>query len=244
MLHDSPLSYLEPIEKRSRGEAILEALARMIHQADLGVGDRLPPEVKLADQLGVGRSTIREALNRWEGMGLIRRRRGDGTYLTAPIPDPEGPVPLLVKLEAEAVLRLLEVRRTLERDAARLAATRASASQRSEINRLCEILLSIVDRGQNYHSADRQFHEAIFEASGNPLFGHILSRLNLAFEANEGSPFKRSAFGLASFPFHRTLADAIADRDPDGAALAVNRLLDAVDAEVHLIMVDGPPPTE
>ena len=244
MKPDSPLSYLEPIEKRSRGEAILEALARMIHQADLGVGDRLPPEVRLADQLGVGRSTIREALNRWEGLGLIRRRRGDGTYLTAPIPDPAGPVPLLVKLEAEAVLRLLEVRRTLERDAARHAATRASAAQRSEIRRLCDILLTIVDKGQNYHAADRQFHEAIFEASGNPLFGHILSRLNLAFEADEGSPFKRSAFGLASFPFHRTLADAIADGDPDAAALAVNALLDAVDAEVHQIMVEGPPPAD
>ena len=48
----------------------------MIARAGLQVGDRLPPEVSLASALGVGRSTIRKALNRWEGLGLIRRHHG------------------------------------------------------------------------------------------------------------------------------------------------------------------------
>lgn len=238
---DGPLSYLEPIEKRSRGEAILDALARMIHQAGLGVGDRLPPEVRLAHQLGVGRSTIREALNRWEALGLIRRRRGDGTYLTASIPDADGPVPLMVKLEGEAILRSLEVRRTLERDVARLTAKRANPAQKAEIGRLAEDLLSIVASGQDYIAADKQFHEAICEATGNPLFGQILSRLNVAFDENDVSSFRRSAFGLASFPFHGELALAIERGDPEGAAIAVNGILDAVDAEVRQIMREGPP---
>ena len=74
------LHLLEPIETPSRGAAVLDAMAEMIEKAGLQVGDRLPPEVAIAAALGVGRSTIREALNRWEGMGLIRRRQGDGTY--------------------------------------------------------------------------------------------------------------------------------------------------------------------
>jgi len=240
MSASTPLSYLKPIETRSRGEAILVALADMINQAGLTVGDRLPPEVKLADQLGVGRSTIREALNRWEGLGLIRRRRGDGTYLATTIPDASGPVPLMVKLEGEAVLRLLEVRRTLERDVARLAAERATDAQKAEIRRLCDLLLAIVAKGQDYRDADMDFHEAISDASGNPLFGQILSRLNRAHEDNADSPFKRNAFGLASFPIHAELTDAICAGDADGAAVAVNGILDAVDAEVRQIILDGP----
>ena len=68
--------YLNPINQPSRGVAVLDALAAMIARAGLQVGDRLPPEVSLASALGVGRSTIRKALNRCEGPGLIRRHHG------------------------------------------------------------------------------------------------------------------------------------------------------------------------
>ena len=98
MQRNSPLSYLEPLDDRSRGTAVLEALAEMVERAGLKVGDRLPPEILLARQLGVGRSTIREALNRWEGVGLIRRKRGVGTYLAARLPRSDGPVPVMVRL--------------------------------------------------------------------------------------------------------------------------------------------------
>ena len=116
-----PLNYLEPLESRTRGVAVLDALADMIDRAGLKIGDRLPPEVSLASALGVGRSTIREALNRWEGLGIIRRRRGDGTYLAARVQTSLGLVPTMVRLEGEALLRLIEVRRALENDVVRKA---------------------------------------------------------------------------------------------------------------------------
>ena len=75
MTTDTTLRFLQPLDTQTRGVAVLDALAEMIEQAGLQVGDRLPPEVSLANALGVGRSTIREALNRWEGLGAIRRRK-------------------------------------------------------------------------------------------------------------------------------------------------------------------------
>src|SRR4051795_8196334 len=108
------LDYLERIDTTTRGVAVLDALSEMINRAGLGVGDRLPPEITLAEHLGVGRSTIREALNRWEGLGLIRRKRGAGTFLAAKVPSSRGLVPTMVRLEGEALLRLLDVRRALE----------------------------------------------------------------------------------------------------------------------------------
>jgi DNA-binding FadR family transcriptional regulator len=233
---DGPLSYLEPLETRTRGVAVLDALAGMIERAGLTVGDRLPPEVSLATTLGVGRSTIREALNRWEGLGIIRRRRGDGTYLAARVTTSRGLVPTMIRLEGEALMRLIEVRRALEQEVVRKATVNATPRQRAEVSRLCDLLIAEVDARRNWHEADHAFHGAIYAASGNPMFGQILHRLDDALERSSESPFGRDDFGLASFPPHRTLADAIVAADPDAAVAAIHRILDIVSDEVRDII--------
>jgi GntR family transcriptional regulator, transcriptional repressor for pyruvate dehydrogenase complex len=230
------LKFLEPLESRTRGVAVLDALAAMVERAGLGVGDRLPPEVALAAQLGVGRSTMREALNRWEGLGIIRRRRGDGTYLSARVQTSQGAVPTMIRLEGEALLRLLEVRRALENDAVRKAAVNASLAQRVDIARQCDALLAVVDTGQPYRTADWAFHGAIYDATGNPMFGQILTRLDEMFERSHESPFGRSAFGLASFPLHRDLSDGIVAGDADRAGAAINAIIDTVEVEIRAII--------
>lgn len=240
MTQSSVLRFLAPLDTPTKASAVQDALVTMIEGANLGIGDRLPPEVALATTLGVGRSTIREALNRWEGLGIIRRRRGDGTYLTARVQSSEGPLPTMIRLEGEALLRLLEVRRVLEAGAVRRAAELATPEQRNEISILCDDLLKIVDAGMHYRDADLAFHSAISDACGNPLFGHLLTHLDHAFERSEDAPFSRSAFGLASFPFHRDLSDAIGRRDPDGAEAALNAIIESVAAEIRQIIDLGP----
>lgn len=238
MARDGALDYLEPLESRTRGVAVLDALAGMIERAGLKVGDRLPPEVSLATALGVGRSTIREALNRWEGLGIIKRRRGDGTYLAARVQTSHGLVPTMVQLEGEALLRLLEVRRALETAVVRQATVRASQAQRQAISRLCDALLAEVDAGGPWRRADHAFHLAIYDASGNPMFGQILHRLDDALERSNESPFARDDFGLDSFPPHRELANAISAGDAEAAVAAINKILDLVEADVRAIITD------
>lgn len=232
------LSYLEPLESRTRGVAVLDALADMVERSGLKIGDRLPPEVSLAATLGVGRSTIREALNRWEGLGIIRRRRGDGTYLSARVQTSRGLVPTMVRLEGEALLRLMEIRRTLENDVVRKATINATANQRQDISRLCDLLLIEVDAGRPWRKADHAFHGAIYDATGNPMYGQLLMNLDHALERGGSSPFTADAFGLASFPMHRDLADAIAATNVEAAVAAINAILDSVEVEVQAI-IDG-----
>jgi DNA-binding FadR family transcriptional regulator len=234
------LSFLEPLEPRTRNVAVLDALADMIERAGLTIGDRLPPEVSLAATLGVGRSTIREALNRWEGLGIIKRRRGDGTYLAANVQTSGGLVPTMVRLEGEALLRLLEVRRALEADVVRRATLNASADQRAEIGRLCDRLLETVAKGRPWRKADHDFHQAIYNASGNPMFGEILMKLDHALERSAESPFGVDEFGLASFPPHRELSDAVVSGDTERAVRAINHILDIVVEEVRdIITIDA-----
>lgn len=237
-MRQGALSYLEPLETRTRGVAVLDALADMVERSGLKIGDRLPPEVSLAATLGVGRSTIREALNRWEGLGIIRRRRGDGTYLSARVQTSRGLVPTMVRLEGEALLRLMEIRRTLENDVVRKATINATAEQRRQISRLCDTLLLDVDSGRPWRKADHAFHGAIYDASGNPMYGQLLMNLDHALERGGSSPFTADAFGLGSFPMHRELADAILASDAEAAVAAINRILDSVEIEVRAI-IDG-----
>lgn len=235
------LSYLEPLETRTRGVAVLDALADMVERSGLRIGDRLPPEVSLAATLGVGRSTIREALNRWEGLGIIRRRRGDGTYLAARVQTSRGLVPTMVRLEGEALLRLMEIRRTLENDVVRKATVNATSAQRRQISDLCDALLLEVNAGRPWRKADHAFHGAIYDATGNPMYGQLLVNLDHALERGGSSPFAADNFGLASFPLHRDLADAILAADVDRAVEVINRLLDTVEVEVKAIIDGGKP---
>ena len=146
----------------------------------------------------------------------------------------------MIRLEGEALLRLLDVRRVLETGAVRRAAELATSSQCRAIAALCDALLRIVDAGLHYREADLAFHGAISDASGNPLFGQLLAHLDHAFERSEDAPFSRSAFGLLSFPLHRDLSDAIGRGDADGAQAAFNAIIDSVAAEIRQVIDHGP----
>lgn len=234
------LTHLARLDTRSLGGAVLESLAEMVHRAGLDVGERLPPETQIAQQLGVGRSTVREALNRWEGIGLIRRKRGVGTFIAAPIPLPGHGVDADTQLDGDGILRLLEVRRSLEITMARLAAERATDQHRENIEHLCEDLLGVVAAGNPYREADVAFHAAIAEASANPIFGELLAALDQLVQKSQESPFDRPGFGRNSFPFHRDLADAIIACDPDGAERAVVQIISSVENEVRAMIASTP----
>lgn len=238
----STLTHLARLQTRNLGGAVLESLAEMVHLAGLDVGDRLPPEVQIAEKLGVGRSTVREALNRWEGIGLIRRKRGVGTFIAAPIPRHGLGVDANTQLDGGAILRLLEVRRSLETTMARHAALRATEQQRENIESLCDYLLEVVAAGQPYREADIAFHNAIAEASANPIFGELLTMLDQSIQKSQESPFDRPGFGRNSFPFHRDLAVAIIEGSPDKAEAAVQDIIASVEDEVRAMIASTPQP--
>jgi DNA-binding FadR family transcriptional regulator len=145
----------------------------------------------------------------------------------------------MIRLEGEALLRLIEVRRSLEADVVGKAARNASPAQRVDISRLCDELLVEVYARRPWRPADAAFHGAIYDASGNPMFGQILLRLDHALERSTESPFGRDEFGMDSFPPHRVLADAIVAEDPVAAQAAINHILDIVEGEIRTIIGSG-----
>lgn len=229
------VDYLSPILTKSRTEEVLDALVAMIEAADLRIGDKIPAETDLCEQLGVGRTTIREALNRWEGLGLVRRRRGSGTFLIANIRPSKGLIPTKTKLEGEGLLRLVDIRRTLEIESVQRAARNATDQQKELITAAYKKIIKMVERNRPWLAADREFHDAIHLASGNPLYGQILAELDDAFHTSKhkGSPFESPEFGLRSVTLHADLRDAIIQGNPEKAKTAICDILEKVEEEIR-----------
>lgn len=223
----------------SSSRNVLNALIELIENEGIGVGDRLPPEIELAQRLNVGRSTIREALKAWQSMGIVVRNKGAGTRLAAEVSANSIHMPLTLKLEGESLLRTHSVRRPLEIEAVRHAARNASEQQRRLILARMVELMAIYEAGEDWRAADYRFHGAIHEASGNPLFQQLIQQLQRAFHDIYEAPFGQPQLGAASIPMHRDLGEAIVAGNEDQAAAVAARIMDIVEAEVRHIMASA-----
>ena len=228
---------LRPLPRDGFATRVQESLTEYVEVAGLEAGDRLPTERTLAAQLGVSRSTIREALHSWQAMGLVEIRKGSGTYLLGPVSRRSLHLPVTINLERAAVLNSLELRRAIETDAARLAALRGRPDH-------VEALRAALERMEATYAAhgfaireDQAFHEALFTASGNPLypqiFRQIITRISEAFNDSRHNPFVTEPFADASQPDHRRLYEAVAAGDADGAMAAVRRIIDFVEGALR-----------
>lgn len=225
-----------PSRRTSKHRDVVDGLMALVADRKLKTGDRLPPEIELAAQLGVGRSTVREVLKSWQNMGIVTRNKGGGTHLVAPLTERAVHLPLAVTLEAESLTRTLEIRRPLEIEAVRLAAVRASDKERAQIEARVLTLLGTYQAGEDWRAADQAFHGAVHDASGNPLFGGVVKQLQRAFDEVYEAPFGRPHLGSATIPRHRDLADAVLAGRPDEAARIMATILDDVAAEVRAIL--------
>lgn len=216
----------------SRSQSVLDRLAHYVHRKGLVPGDRLPPEREMALQLGVSRPSVREALQQWAALGVVEKVTGLGTFLRTPItPHTEH---LVVSLHPEclALLRTLEVRRALETEAAALAAERATSRQVEQL----ETLLSAVEEAYHLYDdapeEDWAFHQAVFEASGNPLFVQLIEGILDLFHRFWQNPLNQPDFARRGLPYHRTLVERIRAHDPEGARRAVLDILQTLEDEI------------
>lgn len=135
------------------------------------VGTRLPAEPELAEQLGIGRSTLREAVRALVHAGQLETRQGSGTYVRALAPA-SGWEPRLRRAE---VLEVYEVREALEVQAARLAAARRTGSDIAALRSRLTARDSAREsaRDHRFVEADLAFHRAVVTAAHNPLLSEM-----------------------------------------------------------------------
>ncbi|MCV6546348.1 MAG: FCD domain-containing protein [Cohaesibacter sp.] len=227
---------LKPLGKGSSSRDVLDALIHMIEAANLCIGDHLPPEVEIAQRLGISRAKVREALVAWQNMGIVTRNKKAGTRLAAEVTANAIHLPLSIKIEAESLLRTHAVRRPLEIEAVRYATRHITDDQASVSLSRMEDLMRVFEAGEDWRPADHRFHATLYEASRNPLFGQMIQQIQQAFYEIYQAPFGRPQLGQSSIPLHSDLAHAVVSRKENKAAAIMEEILNLVETEIHQIM--------
>lgn len=225
---------IAPLPPIDRARQVTEALANYIQTEQLQAGDRLPAERELMAALAVGRSTIREAIRHFQALGVIEARKGSGTYLLKPITAATIHMPLSFDPAQlrDALLQTLEVRRGIEAEASMVAARKRTDEDlvviEEKLNRMERVHLAKGTSGPE----DLAFHLAIYDATHNPLFRQLLEQMRDAFVRFWSEPFDRPDFARRTFPFHRTLFNAIAAGDCERARQETLKILDIVEEDI------------
>ena len=170
------LETIDRIERPNKlTETITAKLRALIEQGMLKPGDRLPSEKELCEAFGVGRSSVREALQALAHLGLIRSRQGIGRFLSEDARSYVEAVNWGKVFEQAPIFHLMEARECLEVRVARLAAQRASDEAISGLER---ILADVKDGGANdadkFFGAELEFHEALSQATGNQVLAEMV----------------------------------------------------------------------
>ncbi len=228
------------IRKSSAPEMAAEQILNQIKAGELAPGDRLPPQRELATLLGVGRSSVREAINALAVMGYLDVAQGRGTYISKDLPDADTALfQFDAALKAGTILDLIDVREMIERRSARLAAERA---EDTKIKNLANTLKAMRASGEDYESfleADMQFHRALAEASENQILCE-LTRLILdkvvAHHLQLRTTRLSAGYRDVSIETAEKILAAVAAGDGDAAAEWTGRHLNAIRGELKDIL--------
>jgi DNA-binding FadR family transcriptional regulator len=164
----------------SQSQRVVDGVTQRIRAGELKPGQRVPPEPALMREFGVSRSVVREAVSRLQANALVRTRHGVGSFVLPPQPDGSLMQAPDATLKLQQKLAMLELRLSLESDAAALAAQRRTPEQLAAM----ELALDDFNRqhtaGEGTVEADFRFHELIAQATGNEYFVHVLQSIGTA----------------------------------------------------------------
>ncbi|MFB6611967.1 FadR/GntR family transcriptional regulator [Agromyces sp. NPDC056379] len=227
----TPLPGLSRLPLAEQAAAVL--LERIV-AGEWPVGARLPGETTIAAELGVGRSTVREAVRELAGRGVLESRQGAGVFVVATDADADWGA----TLRRAEVSQVLEARVAIEVEAARLAAVRRTADELASLETALDAraLAARDDDDEAYVGADIALHRAIVLAAHNPvlaeLFTAFLPRLRSAMldmlRLGRAEPAYRDDHGE-----HRDIVAAIAAADGERAARTSRDHLTSVEARGH-----------
>ncbi|EAP78252.1 FadR/GntR family transcriptional regulator [Roseovarius nubinhibens] len=199
---------------------VIDTLTNRIVSREYGVDERLPSERQMALDLGVARNTVREALDKLEERGMIRRRAGSGSFVTY---DPEAVTTSSAPVAAETgPLHLQVVRGIFEPEMVRLAIITMSPRQIEALGETLSRMEAVQTDAMQFVRLEEEFHRQLAEGTGNPL---LTACYNLVIDA------RRQSFRSAMYRRHLTpsriaayqrgynaLFNAIAARDVEEAS--------------------------
>ncbi|WP_199824965.1 FadR/GntR family transcriptional regulator [Streptomyces maremycinicus] len=200
----------------------IERIKAMITDGSLEPGQRLPTERDLAAELGISRSSIREAIRALTVLGVLEARHGSGIYVTAlnagDLLETFGVVADLSR--GPRLVELLQVRRILESTATALAAARITPEELAAVEGHLAAM-NATDDPEEILAHDLEFHRVIARAAGNETMAAILEGLSSrTFRARVRRGYQEEGAFARTRREHAAIHRALAARDPEAARSA------------------------
>jgi GntR family transcriptional repressor for pyruvate dehydrogenase complex len=219
-----------PVGKPRVAEEIVQQLRTLILKGEYAVGDKLPPERKLAEELGVNRASLREAIKALEHMGLVKTRQGDGTRVldfmqTAGVELISHLIPGDGTPNMGVLMDVLDFRRWFGRESARVAAERATADDLKRLEELAEKSSDPNIDASELLKLDFEFYVALTYASKNAVMKLLINTMRPAV-MNFAPFFAQFNPPMQSVRKHqRDIIKALRDKDGDSAVKAADGYL-------------------
>ncbi|GGN39003.1 GntR family transcriptional regulator [Streptomyces kronopolitis] len=233
---------LQAAGRRSLVDTVVDALRAQLAAGEWTVGSRIPTEHALAEQLEVGRNTVREAVRVLVHAGMLRSRQGEGTFVVSTA----DPGDIMRGVQRAGIRDVLEVRIALEAEAARLAALRHEPADLARMRAALDAQTDLADaEGQPhadqlelYADHDIAFHRAVVEAAHNTALTATYGWFSSSVREALVSALDDRAMPRILHGDHRAVMDAIAAGDPEAAERATRALLEKPKRAVEALLTD------
>ena len=232
-----PRRNFRPVRRSQLVDEVIEQLRLRVGSGDLKVGDKIPPESVLVAELGVGRTTLREAVRVLEHAGLFEVRQGSGTYLRS-ISNSETFAP---RLRHARVLEVLDIRRALEIEMTRMAAAyrtdAALVAMREALDRMRRGMDSSDERG--FIDAEMELYRIIAAGTQNSIMIEMYALFSEALRLALTQIVAIPGVMPDCVSRHELLFKAIAARDVDRAEAVAKAHLARVTKLVQEVLGDA-----
>ena len=210
-------------------EQVYNQLLKMIIRRELKPGDRLPSEMVLCDQMGVSRNTLRAALNKLDALGFTVSRQGGGTYVKEVDSDVylNFFVPALLTQNVN-LLEVMQFRKGIEVEAARLAAANATDEDIAELSELLEHCKKNLDEMERFAQSNTDFHTAVAKASHNMMFKKMMEIIRMMILTEMQNFLVAQGEDVDSTFYHEMVLRCIIEGKPEEAAFFMERHLTLV----------------
>lgn len=227
-------SGVTPVRRQGLSEQVAQQLLGLIRSGNLRPGDRLPPERELAQQMGVSRPVLREALRALATFGLVHTQHGGGSCVTAVQPEALiGPISLCLALSDQDLPHILEARSAIEmaliRNVTRVATPQLIQVLRDNIARQ----YAVIDDVELCSALTDEFRRLIIDACDNPFLTALAKSMELVAQRARLLYLTDSGRVRDYLAREERLLDAVAVGDADGAVAAHEDHLQRLAQEVR-----------
>lgn len=208
------------------GDFVRSALQNMILK-EMKPNDRIPTEAKLTEIFNVSRSSVREALQALEAIGIVEKRNG-GTYVTDSMAECfVNPLSIMIKLNFAKLPDIIDIRMLLETEAARLAVLNAGENEVSNLEKIVWLMQKPGITIEEYIKLDIRFHLAVAEASHNALLYQLIHDANVVLSRHYPRVCTLDIARNSAIPLQMKFLEAIVRQDPAPAQDAMRRHLES-----------------